>query len=129
MVQSSCVDPRLAHFATHIFLTSGIPVAMALACWLVYVLRLMLHKRPAISTTEEPDGQLVVHDPNIATDISTDISTDTSRSAIFHQHASAFLVLTYIVAPSCSLTQFRGLQCISLDDKDAYLRVGEWEGD
>ena len=39
------------------------------------------------------------------------------------QHATAFLLLSYLVLPSVSMTQFRGLNCVEFESGHAYLRV------
>ena len=39
-------------------------------------------------------------------------------------HASAFLLLSYLVLPSVSMTQFRGLNCVEFEESGhAYLRI------
>ena len=47
-----------------------------------------------------------------------------ARAKLRHQHAAAFLLLSYLILPSVSMIQFRGLDCVSFEESGhAYLRI------
>ena len=98
MISASCVDERLAIYSNHVLVTSLIQVAIAALIVLIGLGRLACVGR---GTPEKA----------------------AARGEVTTQHASALLLLSYLVLPSVSMTQFRGLNCVGFESEHAYLRV------
>ena len=105
-ISASCVNESFAVYSNHVLFTSLIPLGLAAVIALIYAIRIVLIGR----STPEDDA--------------TRTSTGTaSAQHVMTQHATAFLLLTYLVLPSVSMTQFRGLNCVEFESGHAYLRV------
>ena len=91
-----CAPSGNNSFLIRVVTTSCIPVVIALLILFVYLARQRM--------------------PNL---------TPSLRAKIASQHAWAFLFLTYLVLPACSMIQFQALECKTLDRTSgrSFLRV------